>query len=582
MKRPNTSIRIAFALAMLSASVLLCLRLVGVYDDGGAAALSARTRLCESVAIACSQFASRNDFNGIEVSLASLVQRNEEIVSAGYRTPEGRLATTVGNHENNWSPDEVGRSTHNCIFVPVMKGDQQDGRVEICFEPLFRANLAGLWRLTSVRLTLVAAVVNLLAFQWLLRRTLKHLDPSRVVPERVRSALDTMAEGLLVLDNKSQIVLANESFARTLGLDVHDLQGKEIRKLPWVTASGNLAPWESVAGRKDRIRADNIQLQVGGDDVRTFLVNTTPICDDGGQFRGHLVSFDDITEIERKNQELMATLDSLRESQKEVNAQNAKLQFLATRDPLTGSLNRRAFFTIFEENWKSAQRYRHSLSCIMVDIDHFKSINDNHGHAMGDEVLRRVAGCLNETVRETDYVCRYGGEEFCILLPHVNLDEACLAAERYRRIIESLDIHDLKVTASIGVSSRDCSPATMELLVEQADMALYCSKRTGRNRVSRFDRLPEFDDTVDQIKPSIPPPAESVLAANEPPELATLVEAVRCELDGISMQNEKVAALCHTLIEYVRQGGAQSIADRLEHLLPSVSSAISSAVQADA
>lgn len=489
MKRPKTALRIAFALAMLSASVLLCLRLVGVYDDGAPQVLTARTRLCEAIAISCSQFASRNDSNGIEVALAALVHRNEEVVSAAYRNNDDKLEATIGPHEATWSIDADGKSSHNCIFVPVLKGDETAGRVEVCFKPIIEPSVAGILQLTSVRVAIGAAALNLVTFYWLLRRSLKHLDPSRVVPDRVRSALDTMAEGLLVLDPEQQIVLANASFSRTVGLSFDELQGKHIGRLPWQFDGRSNAPWDRPSRSESIRRAETVHLAASTDSLRTFLVNSTSILDDAGEYRGQLVSFDDITEIEAKNKELRITLDSLRRTQEEVNSQNAKLQFLATRDPLTSSLNRRAFYTIFEENWKSSQRYHHPLCCVMVDIDFFKSINDNHGHAMGDEVLKQVAGCLNKAVRETDYVCRYGGEEFCILLPHVQLHEAELAAERYRRAISELDIQGLHVTASLGVSSRDCGAATIEKLVEQADTALYYSKHNGRNRVTRFDQL---------------------------------------------------------------------------------------------
>jgi diguanylate cyclase (GGDEF)-like protein len=124
----------------------------------------------------------------------------------------------------------------------------------------------------------------------------------------------------------------------------------------------------------------------------------------------------------------------------------------------------------------------------MVDIDHFKSVNDNHGHATGDDVLRRVAAVVMKTAGEGDVVCRYGGEEFSLLMPDTSLDDAELRAERIRLAIKALRFGDLKVTASLGVSSLSQQASSPQDLLDQADKCLYVAKRNGRNQVVRFDR----------------------------------------------------------------------------------------------
>ncbi len=172
-----------------------------------------------------------------------------------------------------------------------------------------------------------------------------------------------------------------------------------------------------------------MSIDTPGGGVRNFIVNATPIVGDNGKPCGVMASFDDITAIHKNKQELVEMLDELKQSRDQVRVQNEELQILATRDPLTNCWNRRSFFDVFEKEWDAARRYQHPVSCIMVDIDHFKSINDNHGHAVGDEVLRRVGAELLQSVRTTDLVCRYGGEEFCVLLPHLDVEEASQAAE---------------------------------------------------------------------------------------------------------------------------------------------------------
>ena len=102
---------------------------------------------------------------------------------------------------------------------------------------------------------------------------------------------------------------------------------------------------------------------------------------------------------------------------------------LATRDPLTGCQNRRSFYEALETHWNASQRHGHSLGFLMVDLDHFKAINDNHGHSAGDVVLQKMSAVLKSSVRNCDLVCRYGGEEFCVLMPDVTLDQAVAGAE---------------------------------------------------------------------------------------------------------------------------------------------------------
>jgi diguanylate cyclase (GGDEF)-like protein len=161
----------------------------------------------------------------------------------------------------------------------------------------------------------------------------------------------------------------------------------------------------------------------------------------------------------------------------------------ATTDTLTGIPNRFCLYEHFERELWRARRYSLPLSCLLVDIDHFKQVNDIHGHAVGDQVLRAIAALLNSTCRCSDYVCRYGGEEFCILLTETGLEDAVIYAERARTCISGLHIPTekgtLRVTASIGVATRSPESCHPDDLVDLADQALLEAKRSGRNRVQR-------------------------------------------------------------------------------------------------
>lgn len=176
-----------------------------------------------------------------------------------------------------------------------------------------------------------------------------------------------------------------------------------------------------------------------------------------------------------------------------------RLSRMAYTDPLTGLLTRRAFYEALGREWERAKRYRLSLSCVMLDIDYFKRINDVHGHAAGDAVLAAVAQQLVSNCRACDLVCRHGGEEFCVLLPETPDLGAAQWAERVRQSMHDLHIDiggtPVRVTCSFGTAQRHDDTQSGEQLIDQADQALLVAKRSGRDKVVRYESLAESDDT---------------------------------------------------------------------------------------
>ena len=166
---------------------------------------------------------------------------------------------------------------------------------------------------------------------------------------------------------------------------------------------------------------------------------------------------------------------------------NTQLQELAQHDGLTALLNRRHWESCLDREFSRHTRYNNPASLVLFDIDHFKMLNDTHGHPAGDEVIRQVAGVTRLMVRDTDYAGRYGGEEFVVLLPDTPLEGARLFAERLRKAIEELNIvheqQSLKCTVSIGVACTHPGMPSYQMLIEEADKALYQAKSAGRNRV---------------------------------------------------------------------------------------------------
>lgn len=161
-----------------------------------------------------------------------------------------------------------------------------------------------------------------------------------------------------------------------------------------------------------------------------------------------------------------------------------KLRNQALRDPLTGLYNRRYMEDTLDRQVRLAEREHRKVSVIMIDLDHFKRLNDEHGHATGDAVLRETAGAIVGALRETDVACRYGGEELLVVLPDCDLADAAEKAEQIRERIEQLSgTHGAKVSASLGVASVPSTAGNAADLVKAADAALYKAKSNGRNQV---------------------------------------------------------------------------------------------------
>lgn len=173
-----------------------------------------------------------------------------------------------------------------------------------------------------------------------------------------------------------------------------------------------------------------------------------------------------------------------------IESQRAELEKLAITDPLTGLYNRRFFMNRLGEEVDRARRYGMSVSLLMIDLDHFKQINDHHGHLAGDRVLKSVAEIMKQ-LRKTDFACRYGGEEFCLLLTNTDILSARNVAERIRKsvaatVANAAELPTERITCSIGISSLTKSNDTPEDLLMRADEGLYSAKSAGRDRVCSY------------------------------------------------------------------------------------------------
>ena len=506
--------RISFSMVMLVVSLLLASEFLGLFPDSDDARRSERKFIVETLAVHVAM--EMDNSNGVasdEISelLRSTVQRNNIVKSVAVRQADGKLMSAYGSHDSNWTLERGERSTPTQVQVPLFEGEDQIANVEISFAGLNEGKSLIDRRASFPAVILFVALSGFFAFSLFLKRTLRELDPDAVIPERVKKALDTLAEGLLIINRDGEVVFSNEEFAKTAGVAAEDLAGQNCNTLKWQLEEGETLPWNDLMHGGEISPTATIKLNTGYEQLSTFTVNATPIIAGANEIRGALVTFNDITEVEIKNAELQNALTKLETSQREITRQNEELEYLATRDPLTGSLNRRSFFSGFDSLFADAKQNNEELTCVMTDIDHFKSVNDTHGHGVGDDVIKYLADVLAEHTRPNDLVGRFGGEEFCIVCPDTDIAEGHVIAENIRDIIEkgigANFLDKCQITASFGVASIHSNAANPSDMVEQADRALYVSKESGRNRVTNFT------DDIDEEGSTTPAPEASAAPA---------------------------------------------------------------------
>ena len=475
----RNALRISLGLVAANLVVLLGAYSLGLIATGNSQLRQQRLRQSQTLAVQLSSAIEAGDVESIQQLTGSLLGQVPDLASIGIRTDGNALMFASEHHESLF----VGGTNEAAnVTVPLFDGATKWGALELHFqaEPGWSGGL--------VTVCVFVGVSTLFAFVVLIRRVLRLLDPSSVIPDRVRAMLDTMTEGALLLTGDCRIVMANLRFSEIAQADLEYLLGKDPAEIDWHVddepVPADALPWrQAAAGEACR----GSILQIGRGELRRSLsVNATCIRGDNDVVRGLLVTFDDITTIEAKNSELERTVRQLHETQSRVRKQNEELSWMATRDALTGCLNRRAFQEQMASTYNLATRNGEPLSMIMVDVDHFKSVNDNHGHAKGDDVLKGVAKRLQDAVRKSDILARYGGEEFCVILPETGADGAMALADKLRVAINHAPIAELDITASFGVSSTEQADSQNEL-AQQSDMALYASKESGRNRATCYD-----------------------------------------------------------------------------------------------
>lgn len=329
-------------------------------------------------------------------------------------------------------------------------------------------------------------------------------DASKLKPLAIQAAegiyqriFEFTPDALLVVDPAGGITLMNAQAESLFGYTRDELLGQPVEILVPKRFVANHARYRTgfASEAHSRQMGRAVELYALCKDGRELPVDIMLSPMALGEQRCTLCIVRDITE--RK-----AAADQLRRQTEELQRLHSALKEQASRDSLTGLLNRRAFHELATQMLKTAHRRKESVAIFMIDLDHFKQVNDQFGHAEGDLVLKRVGETLLATAREIDIVGRYGGEEFVMALLGVDEAESLVAAERVRMAIAGISGTQQRVTASIGIASfppkaaKSDTALQLERLLADADRALYGAKHAGRNRVCHIHHLPEATSPV--------------------------------------------------------------------------------------
>lgn len=227
------AVRISLGLIMLTLNILFIADLLGFVPNPAKSNLESRKTISESFAIQFSALANDGDLPAIRKTLTQIVKRNDDILSAGYRSTSGILLFQAGDHQKLWGNHQTDKSSSTHVIVPIFRGKAPSGSIELRFRPLPSMGFNGLFDAPVYKLAVFVLIFGFSGFLFFILRTRRQLDPAAVIPERVNAAFDTLAEGVLILDDKEQIVLANTSFAEKTDRPANSLLGIKASELNW-------------------------------------------------------------------------------------------------------------------------------------------------------------------------------------------------------------------------------------------------------------------------------------------------------------------------------------------------------------
>lgn len=501
-------VRISIGLVMLTVSMLLIADILGLLDNDLENNRRSNFQFGQTIALQISNSIANEKKSRLETAIKVLKDKKKSLLSIGVRLRSNQLFIDTGNHKKLWGRVDQKYKKHTHFEYPIYNGKKKWGQLELRFEDPKIFEVAGFQFSQFALLILFFMFSGFSLYRLYLKRSLKHLDPNNVVPSRVRNALDALAEGVVLLDVKENILLANQAFLNKTHLEEKELLGKKLSSLSWMRMEDD-PPWVRSMRENLKLFTEEVRFKTGHTE-KIFTVNCSPIVSDSKSMHGSLITFDDVTELEEKESELQ----KLKRLQAEVNDRNRELRALATKDSLTGCLNRRAFFEKLEREVEENTAENIPYTIAMLDIDHFKNINDTFGHQLGDMVIKALAKIIRRTIRVNDFVCRYGGEEFCLYLKNVNMKQSQIILKRIKEDFENYNFNGFKelteanMASSIGVSDHTNNATDITENINQADLALFLAKKSGRNQICFYDestteKIKELDENFKGINGSL-------------------------------------------------------------------------------
>ena len=314
-----------------------------------------------------------------------------------------------------------------------------------------------------------------------------------LIPIARSHLIENLRDGILVLDAQNRIVDMNPAMENFIEKKVSFYMGKNAFDVfqPWMEKTDLL-----LDGMETRT-----ELKIPKDPSRYLDLHVTPLYDQSRLLNGRLIVFRDITERMHVEKRLRYVNDRLQAQLIEISSLQTKLREQAIRDPLTNLFNRRYLEETLERELARAGRENYSVCVMMIDLDHFKRVNDTYGHEAGDEVLKALAMTLSEECRRGDFACRFGGEEFVVVMPNINLTTAYERAESMRQSLNSLHVpygqYKLTITISMGIACFPINGETREAVLRAADQAMYGAKEAGRDHILSYDEFQVLQEALE-------------------------------------------------------------------------------------
>lgn len=339
--------------------------------------------------------------------------------------------------------------------------------------PMFSNNLLIRVDLTPISFMISAALIAFGVFG------LRIFD---LVPIARYTVLEHIPEMVFVMDARDRVLDANTVAQKMLGKPLNEIIGKDPLDV--------FRHWPQMVNRFLSSVGTPEEIQIPGDPPRTLEMTVFELYNKFHVLNGRVIVAHDITEHIWLENDLQYANNVLKTQLAEIEELRAKLQEQAIRDPLTDVYNRRYMAEYLDQEIARALRDHYPVTVVIMDMDHFKRFNDNHGHRCGDLVLRAFAQFLVDHTRRSDVVCRYGGEEFVILMPNATMQDSYERVEVWRQDFSETAINydsmKFSATFSAGLATFPDHGSTGDAILQAADQALYRSKNNGRNRVTKF------------------------------------------------------------------------------------------------